>query len=457
MFTKRIALALLGCMLTLAGCRDDGGAGPGDGTGRAYITSDPPGARISVDGRRVGRLTPDTIGGLPVGRREIIVTLDSLGYDYRYRSQVVVAEDSVSSVSGPVVLRCEDPLCYQRLRRYHNGADLRIAANAIGSVLLDDATGNALYWPVGSRHSYVSHGTPMFAARMGGDTVGLGIYDIPFFAGRPVAPPALPPGRTLLSGNAWIIPPPQFIALATIRGLQIEHRLVASNEIPNTAAIRLIFRNISTDPLYQLTDPLIPEQGVVFENAFIGFAMDTDIGRPEDDLYSYAPELNMVFAYDAQMEEGREFVGDARTAPGLIGLRVLEAPAGAGVILNGWANVGSVSPDWGAGKVNEAMGLRMMSGIRPYPLDHPDPRIGTQPEFLGDIRIMVSAGPLTLAPGQADSITVAIALATPVAGLYTSGEVLQPGSPFDITRQLALVAAELFSTAIAAEELLTFF
>jgi hypothetical protein len=437
-------------LLGVAGCRDGDGTEPGNG--RVFVQSDPPGARIAVDGRGTGRFTPDTIGGLG-GQHEIIVTLDSLGVSYRYGAQVNVDEDSVPSIDGPVVLRCGTPSCYSGLRRYHSFGNIRFAVNPIGALFLEDGIGDGILWPQTTRNSYASQGMPMFAARMRGDSVALGIYDIGYLAGRPAPSPLQPPERVFVEQAPWIIPPGNLIALATIRGLRIEQRLVASATVPDALAIRLVFHNISNDPLYQVTDPLIPPPGVVFEHAFIGFGLDADIGNSSDDMLAYAPASAMVFAYDAGWDEPG-FEGAARSAPGLIGLTVLEAPTGAAVRLNGWQNISGVSPDWGAGRVNEYVGLRMMSNVQPYPPSHADPRIGHVPQGPGDVRLLVSVGPLVLLPGDSATVTLAVVLAEPVPGTFEPGTVTPPGEPLDPTRAIAAVAAALFERASAARALL---
>src|SRR5690606_4444622 len=260
----------------------------------------------------------------------------------------------------------------------------------------EDGIGDGLLWPVTTRNSYASQGMPMFAARLpNGDTVGLGIYDAGFLAGRPVAPPQAEEGELRLTQSTWVIPPASMITLATVRGLRIDQHVVASPVAPDAIAVRLVVHNISAEPLYLLTDPLIPSEGLTYHNAWIGFGLDADVGNSADDVFTYIPAVDLVFAYDYTWDEPG-FEGVARRAPGLIGLTVLETPPGVDAVLNGWRNVGGVTPDWGGGRTNEFVGLRMMSGIGTYVPEHPDPQIGHTPNAPGDVRLLVSAGPFTL-------------------------------------------------------------
>jgi hypothetical protein len=72
------------------------------------------------------------------------------------------------------------------------------------------------------------------------------------------------------------------------------------------------------------------------------------------------------------------------------------------------------------------------------------------PPTTGDVRMSVTAGPLTLAPGDEARIVIAVAIAPPVGGTFTSGVVMQPGDPFDTSRPLYLTAADLRAKINAA-------
>jgi hypothetical protein len=135
----------------------------------------------------------------------------------------------------------------------------------------------------------------------------------------------------------------------------------------------------------------------------------------------------------------------------------MEAPAGVSIVLNGWRNVGGVTPDWGGGRTNEFVGLRMMSGIGTYTPAHPDPRIGHTPGDPGDVRLLVSAGPFTIAPGDSASFVYAIVLSEPVPGTFQPGTPTDPGDPLDPARPIAQVAQTLIDRARAARTLLPLF
>lgn len=436
----------------LAGCRDDDGFMGGVGGSRAFVTSDPAGGRILVDGRETGRLTPDTITGLS-GRHDLAVRLDTLDTSYRYSAQLTLSEpDSTANVAGPLTVRCTTDDCYQNLARSHAANRLRFVTNPAGFLFRTDVIGTGLIWPATTNNRYASGGMPVFAARVYDDSIALGIFDTHYLAGRPVPEVEDDGERVWLRQTTWIVPPGSALPLVTVRGIQILESMLSTAAVDDVIVLRLVFTNITSEPLYQLVDPFMPEAGVTFHSAYVGFVLDPDIGASADDFLSYDPDLDLAFVYDARFEDAG-FGGGYRNQPGLVGLRMLDAPPGANVVLNGWPRR-VPGGDWMAGTANEGTGWGMMSGRRVYEPAHADLRIGYLPPAPADLRIMVSAGPLTLAPGESVAITVAVVVAAPQAGTFTSGTRIDPGDPFDQSRPLHAIAQRLFARARAAEALL---
>jgi hypothetical protein len=124
-------------------------------------------------------------------------------------------------------------------------------------------------------------------------------------------------------------------------------------------------------------------------------------------------------------------------------------------VLNGWpSTIAGVQGDWKAGQITETLGYSLMSGRLAYAPDHIDDTIGHLPNSSpADYRISVSAGPITLAPGDSTFLTVAIALAEPVAGTFTSGTLVPSGDPKVPDRTIMKVAATLRQRLVAAEAL----
>jgi hypothetical protein len=68
--------------------------------------------------------------------------------------------------------------------------------------------------------------------------------------------------------------------------------------------------------------------------------------------------------------------------------------------------------------------------------------------------MMVSAGPYALRPAEELTIVVAVALARPVTGTFTSGVPVGPGDPHDAGRPIMSVAAGLRARLTEAAALL---
>ncbi|CAN5638338.1 hypothetical protein BH23GEM9_BH23GEM9_06390 [soil metagenome] len=441
----------------LGGCREpDGPGGPIRGGTRMLVSSDPQGATITLDQRDTGLRTPDTIGGLG-GTHVLNVQLDSAGVRYSYSVQIAVSRvDSVLRNHGPLTRQCtatELGQCYSQMHRYHEAAGVRFATNPLGGLFMRQAQGQGLFWPATSSNSYISGSTPVIAGRLEGVGVSLGIYDHHFHAGRPAPTTSNVNGMFRLNQETWIVPPAGALRrFPTARGVSVRQELLASDDVEGVVLIRLTFRNITDQLDYQFMDSFLGAAGGTYRETYIGLLLDADIGDSGDDWLTYDPELDMVYAYDARFSEPT-FTGNASAAPGLVGLRALRAPAGSMVVLNGWMSTG-VSADWRAGQPSESFGYDMLSGLNPFTPAHPNRRIGHLPPQAADARIAVMAGPLTLAPGDAAEIVLAVAVAAPVAGTFQTGVLVQPGEPLDTQRDIHRIAATLRQRMRAAEALL---
>jgi hypothetical protein len=453
----RAATAVLLLGLALPACREpDGPGGPGAEGTRIFVTSSPQGAAIVLDDRDTGLRTPDTIAGLG-GTHVLSIRLDSAGILYDYTVQISVPRtDSLLSLHGPLTAQClpaELTQCYGRMHSYNEVAGLRFATHPLGGLFMRQGSAQGIFWPGTSANSYVSGGIPAIAGRVAAQAVSVGIFDHHYHAARPA------PGRTTANGQltlrqeSWIVPPLGALRrFPTVRGIAVTQELIASDAVADVVLIRLKFRNITEQFDYQQLDPFLGAGGATYTDAYIGMLLDPDVGQPGDDWFTYDPALDMVYVYDARFDEPL-FVGQASASPGLVGLRALRSPPGSTVIMNGWMSTGA-SADWRAGQTSEWFGLEMLSGMAPFSPAHPDRRIGHLPPSAGDARISISAGPLTLAPGDEAEIVLALAIAPPAPGTFQSGLLVQPGNPLDPQREIHRIAALLRERMQAAEALL---
>ena len=160
-------------------------------------------------------------------------------------------------------------------------------------------------------------------------------------------------------------------------------------------------------------------------------------------MITYDPALNMVYAYDVDFSEA-VFSQGWIDKPALVGLRIIDAPADATTkVLNAWQR----GSDFGGGDATERKGWSVLSGTNSFTPDFPGQQIGYSPTSPGDYRMVVAAGPITLAPGAFASITVAVILATPVPGTFVSGQFVDPGNPTVADRPIAKIAANLLDKA----------
>lgn len=414
------------------------------------VDSDPRRARIIADGQDTGLLTPDTLKSLTIGHHEIRAVLDTAGFTYSYGVNVRTVPDTVIDVTGPLLARCVSAAC----AAYVQPNRIRLALRPVPALFFVQGQGAGLFWPGDVANSYGSGAAPVFAALLTGglfrgDTVAMGPYDVDFFAARPAVTTAKTANATTISSPSWVLPPRDFIIAGAIvpRGLSVRQKVLAPAEgdAEDMLFVRVTATNISGNALYRLADP-VAAQAFTFQEMWLGFAFDFDIGTSEDDLVTYVPDLDLAIAYDSDFREDN-FQTGWRNRPAIIGLRMIARPAGAEqVILNAYER----EAEWSAAGANQRFGWRWLSGTQITLGNHPDPRIGYAPTVPADLRMSVSAGPLTLAPGDSTSFVVAIVFASPEPGTFTSGQIVQPGDPLARDRTILRIAGPLIRRAADA-------
>lgn len=441
----RALAGIVAIAVTLTACREsDEVASPGENA-RIEVSSDPEGASIFLDGSPTGKVTPSLLRDL-IGRHEVLVRQDRDGVTYGYRAQVDVKGDSLHRVSGPLMMRCGSLNCAIESHRYHIINSMRVASNPNGALFYYDASEKGLYWPSNTINGYASIGTPLISMVAGTrDTLALGIYDVRYFAGRPAPTVTQTADRYTMKQTMWVVPPTEVIGLfaPTVRGIEVEEELIGTSATNDVAFIKLTFRNITNRPSYRDVDPIVAPGGITYNWVYIGFGLDADVGRSTDDMITYAPSLDMVFTYDHDFQDDA-FPAGTNIRPGIVGLRLLEAPAGATMkALNGWAG----GNDWEAGFPSERAGWYVLSGTRSSTPDQPGQQIGHVPTVPNDYRMSVAAGPISLAPGASASITVAVIMALPVPGTFNPGQAVNPDNPTTSGRAIERIAAALLDKA----------
>ena len=442
--------AVVACGITLASCREaDKPVGP-TGNARIEINSDPVGAQIILDGVNTGKVTPDLLRDLSTATsHEILVRLDDAKDNVTYGFRVAGLQakgDSLIRINGPLTMRCTTSECSTLLSRYNTLNTIRVSTVPNGALFNYNNSNKGLYYPTGFSNGYVSMGLPVVAMLAGTrDTLAMGPYDVNYLAGRPMPDITQTSDRYSLKQSFWIVPPSTVISTnaPTARGIEVKEELIGVTATADVAFVKLTFTNITNTALYQAVDPIVPSGGITYNWVYLGFALDPDIGEHLDDIITYDPQLNMVYAYDADFSEP-QFSPGYTDKPALVGLRILEAPANATVkALNAWPS----ASDFRAGEVSERNGWYMLSGVRSMTPDFAGQQIGFTPTAPDDYRMSVTAGPITLAPGASASITVAVIIALPTPGTFTPGQYVDPGNPTVANRKIALIAAGLLDKA----------
>lgn len=452
----RVLGAALAAAVVGAACGDPTRPTPPEIGMDVVVDSDPTGAAVALDGEDTGLTTPATLSGLTSESHTVDMAIDSNGVGYSVQATFVPSPDSVISFIAPLGFRCFVAPCGATT---HNAGDILFRTMPNGALVFAGAD-DELFWPAATSNAYAATGAALFAAvDSDGDTVAVGPYDSALLYGRPAREIVESPFR--LRQSAWVLPPATVTGVVSARGMRVDEEVIGGPEAPDALLLRLTFTNVTDQTSYVLADPAAAG-GITFTDAFVGFALDADVGVSEDDLVGYDadPARLMVYVYDSEFAEA-SFSADWQTRPGLVGLRVAEAPAGATVRMNAWPR----DLDWKAGALRalqsggplfdpEATGYPWVSasGARDTIAD---PAIGVQPTVPNDYRIVVSAGPLSLAPGQSASVAILIALAEPTPGTFTSGMVTPPGDPTDEARPLFAVAQALRDAFLQAEALLS--
>jgi len=453
MISRITATSLLLSSALLMACRDQN-----DGTGltsnaRVEVSSDPQGASIYLNAQDQHKVTPDLLRDLDPGRKyEILVrtTVNKVVYGYRITGFQVPSNDTLVRVNGPLTMRCSTAIdCTSYLTSF-TAAGLRFSALPNGTLFYADGTNTGFSYPsTGPANGYISAGLPLIGVVANNrDTLSLGIYDLPYLAGRPAQEVAQTPDHLSIKQSFWTVPPGAVLSTLapTVRGIEVSEELIAQSAQSDVAFIKLTFRNITNTPSYQAVDPIVPTEGLTYNAVYVGFALDPDIGLADDDAITYDPTQDMVYAYDMNFQESSFGADGAR--PALVGLKLMEGPGGGAVVaLNAWPK----AYDWAAGDPTrpERIGWGVLSGLKPLPglADITGQQLGHAPNTPNDYRISVAAGPVTLAPGASTSITVAVVLALPIAGNYSPGVLVDPGNPWDGNRQIAKIADGLLQKA----------
>ena len=241
-------------------------------------------------------------------------------------------------------------------------------------------------------------------------------------------------------------------------GLQVRTTYYQTPSYQDVLFVRFDVTNISTEADYRRVHPEVPASGFTVRDVYLAPMIDPAIGglrgaggvEALDDVATLFPANNLIVAYDARMNV-TTFSAQYAQQPGLVGLQLIDTdvPGTPKAILASDAQIldyldpakeletHAVLAAGRDGAVTNCTSTAEMFNFTN--------------EQNNDVRIAWSVGPIAaLAPGQSRSVTVAVLLAHPKPGSFTTNVQLPPqnGAINDTSRPIYGVA-ELIRTLAA--------
>ncbi len=418
-------------------------------SGQLAVNSDPSGASITIDGEELNEVTPHTVQAIPAGNHAIKLFLDAGSNQFfRWEQEFFVLGEQLVTLDAALEGGCgrDCPFVLDRGRvvcRFNNFGDTCASFFFGGGV-------SALQWPGEGGDDFGAGGRLLVAAIVGadgadqaGDTLATQSFRQAWTGRQPVTT-QVNGSRETVQLEYWATA--RFIG-GSILGLAVEQSIVAVDSaiVEDMLFIHFKLSNVTADPRYQKLYPIFPAAGYTFEQLYLGFGLDADVGAASDDLASFDAETGLGFIYDADFSDSE--IG--AEAPALVGLLTLEPPAGADQRTR---TLWRAADDWDDG-TRPDFAWRILAGrlgAGDPIVDHPSPDFGFVSDSPDDYRLTESFGPSRLAPGEAVEFTVALLFAAPVPGAFVPGALLSPGDPTSMNRQILDVARGLKDLATEA-------
>ena len=472
---RALAIGAVGVSLLVAAC---GGDSPTEQTGPVTI------AFLPVVYEHFGTGTRDTVHGIAIldGTDTISIPNDSfvnvprgehtltwkLDIDYL----PVTQELDIDPPSNRYVIRLpatescriiinDEELCFGNVVQYSGSRRLLCPVNDFGDFCSYYGSPYlaGLIWPAGGgvANEYVAHARFLVGATMGpgspaeslGDTLAMSMYLPGDYSPRTRLAP-VPGDSSRWQAEVWtdvrhvpIYPSdiprlPDDDRKAANFGLAVRSTYHIPAALQDAILVRFDVRNISTDADYRRVNPEEPIGGHTLTDVYLVPVIDPDIGgappAPEgsDDNVTVFPADSLLVAYD-QAFQVNDFEAGDNVRPALVGVRLIDGPAGttARALLFDRLK----APDY-EGALQERTSYRLLAAGRAGPRTgcsdaQPDVFLCT-PETPHNALMGWSIGPLTLAPGESTSVVIAIVLARPKVGTFTSGTGVAPGNA-DVT------------------------
>lgn len=343
-------------------------------------------------------------------------------------------------------------------------------------------------WPTDSvasaQNEYIAHGKLLIGAvAPNAERIAMALYDVGDYSPRR-RHHVVPGDSSLWQSEVWtdarhvpLYPDSEPSLVRTDRaanlfGLSVRTTYSVPSAYKNAMFVRFDVTNISDSADYRRVHPAEPVGGHTITNVYLAPVIDPDVGGIRivggtryddsiDDNGTYFPADSLVVAYD-QAFAVPAFGGGYSNKPGLVGMRLLEAPAGAtakALILDTGTRL-EYGFDPSVRSVEDSTYRVIAAGrelARDHCTDYPEAYVCAvvgDGEAAHNIRIGFSLGPIaSIAPGQSVSLTVAILFAPPAAGTFTSGTSVAPinNNLTSTTKSIYLIGAQLRALADAVK------
>ena len=237
-------------------------------------------------------------------------------------------------------------------------------------------------------------------------------------------------------------------------GLSVRTTYKLDNARPDVMLVRFDVSNISNNDAYRWVHNDEPVGGHSVSDVYLTPIVDADIGHASegtDDAATMFPADSLVATYDIAFAVPT-FSATFATKPGLVGLRLVQAPAG--TTMKGILFSDNINPDYATATAEDAAYRIITAGRPTLPSSGCTDQASALvcvPEGADEVRMGLSVGPLALAPGESTSLIVAILMAEPKAGTFTSGTSVAPANAdlTNTTRTIYGIAENLRTLAAA--------
>ena len=421
-----------------------------------------------LDGSDTIQIPRDSFVNVPRGTHDITWELD---IDYLPVTQEFNIDPDGNRLVIPVpptescrIITNDEELCFGNIVQYSGSRRLLCPVNDFGEFCSYYGSPylEGLVWPAGGgvSNEYVGHAKLLVAATMGpgspaaalGDTVAMSFYLPGDYSPRTRLHP-IPGDSSRWQAEVWtdVRHVPIFPSLtpnlpdddrkAQNFGLAVRTTYHIPPTLQDAILVRFDVRNISTDPDYRRVNPEEPAAGHTLTNVYLTPVIDPDIGgappAPEgaDDNVTVFPADSLLVAYDQNFQVNTFTAGD-NVRPALVGVRLISGPAGTTARALLFDRLKAPNYEAELGDNGERSAYRLLAAGRAGARTGCN---GAQEsvyicgfEAAHNALMGWSVGPLTLAPGESTSLVIAIVLAYPKTGTFTSGTAVAPGNA-DVT------------------------